>query len=127
MVKTYRPFPNAADEEERHGGEGRQADQYSDRIRPVREYVLAITRHLVRIYLIHEHHLRTGNQTGVEGGGGGRGREGGGWIERAVISCVNFSGEQYSSMVQRPIKNLIFLIGADFGTPSPGRLYEAGA
>lgn len=81
MVKTYRPFPNAADEEERHGGEGRQADQYSDRIRPVREYVLAITRHLVRIYLIHEHHLRTGNQTGVEGGGGGRG-EGGGRMDR---------------------------------------------
>lgn len=51
-----RTFPEATDEKERHRGEGRQADQYSDRIHPAREYVLAITRHLVRTYLIHEHH-----------------------------------------------------------------------
>lgn len=44
-------------------------------------------------------------------------------ITKSCYFLCKLLGGAVSSMVQRPIKNLIFLIGADFGTPSPGRLY----
>lgn len=47
-------------------------------------------------------------------------------ITKSCYFLCKLLGGAVSSMVQRPIKNLIFLIGADFGTPSPGRLYGVG-